>query len=431
MATKTRKPSVTVKVQFNRHFKPYNECRQRYRLAKGSAGSGKSVNTAQDYILKLGDPQYKGANLLCVRKVAESNKDSTYAELKSAIYKIHGENYEKFWIIRSSPMELESKVTGNKVIFRGMKDDGQREKVKSITFDKGKLTWIWVEEATELYEADVDILDDRLRGSLDFNPFLYYQMTFTFNPVSATHWLKAKYFDTKHPDIFTHQSTYLQNRFIDDAYHRRMMMRKERDPDGYRIYGEGEWGESGGMILTNYSVEEFDRHPDRFDYMVNAQDFGFNHANAIGEIGFKDGNLYVCREIYEHEKDTSELIEIANREKINKKLVMWCDSAEPDRIKMWRKAGYRAEAVKKEPGSVKAQIDYLKQMKIFIHPDCVNTQKEIQQWKWRKNEKTNTYTDEPVNFFDDAMAMLRYSIEIERRKGNQGRKRRENRQTAF
>lgn len=92
-------------------------------------------------------------------------------------------------------------------------------------------------------------------------------------------------------------------------------MRKERDPDGYRIYGEGEWGESGGMILTNYSIEKFDRNPDRFDYMVNAQDFGFNHANAIGEIGFKDGNLYVCREIYMHEKDTSELIEIANQEK--------------------------------------------------------------------------------------------------------------------
>lgn len=32
-----------------------------------------------------------------------------------------------------------------------------------------------------------------------------------------------------------------------------------------------------------------------------------------------------------------------------------------------------------------------------------------------KDEKTNTFTDEPVNFFDDAMAMLRYSIEQERR----------------
>ncbi|MEK1833269.1 phage terminase large subunit [Priestia megaterium] len=54
-------------------------------------------------------------------------------------------------------------ITGNKVIFRGMKDVNEREKVKSINFSRGKLTWIWIEEATELQESDVDILDDRLR----------------------------------------------------------------------------------------------------------------------------------------------------------------------------------------------------------------------------------------------------------------------------
>lgn len=404
-----------VRVGFNRNFKEFNECRKRYRLAKGSAGSGKSVNIAQDYIVKLGDIKYKGANLLCVRKVDTTNKDSTYAELKSAIYKIHGDKAAKYWQIKSNPMEIISRVTGNKIIFRGMKDDGQREKVKSITFDKGKLTWIWVEEATELFEADVDILDDRLRGDLSFNPFLYYQITFSFNPVSATHWLKAKYFDVKSEDIYTHQSTYLQNRFIDEAYHRRMMMRKERDPDGYRVYGLGEWGETGGLILTNYSIEEFDTSPERFDYMVNSQDFGFNHADCIGEVGFKDGNLYLCREIYVYEMDTSEIIVLANERQFNKRLTMWCDSAEPDRIKMWQKAGYRARPVKKEPNSVKAQIDHLKQLKISIHPSCVNTIKEIQQWKWQKDEKTNKYTDEPVNIFDDAMAMLRYSIEQERK----------------
>ena len=94
---------------------------------------------------------------------------------------------------------------------------------------------------------------------------------------------------------------------------------------------------------------------------------------------------------------------------------MWCDSAEPDRIKMWKKAGYRALPVKKHPNSVKAQIDHLKQHRVHIHPSCVNTIKEIQQWKWQKNEKTGEYTDEPVPFQDDAMAMLRYSIEDERR----------------
>jgi phage terminase large subunit len=193
-----------------------------------------------------------------------------------------------------------------------------------------------------------------------------------------------------------------------------MERRKIVDPDGYRIYGLGEWGETGGLILSNYVVEEFDTSPSRFDYMVNAQDFGFNHANCIGEVGFKDGELFLCRELYVFEKDTDEIIGLAEG-KFQKHLTMYCDSAEPDRIRMWRKAGYKAVPVKKEPNSVKAQIDHLKQHRIHIHPSCVNTLKEIQQWKWKKDEKTNTYTDEPVNFFDDAMAMLRYSIEQERR----------------
>jgi phage terminase large subunit len=193
-----------------------------------------------------------------------------------------------------------------------------------------------------------------------------------------------------------------------------MERRKIVDPDGYRIYGLGEWGETGGLILSNYIIEEFDTSPVRFDYMVNSQDFGFNHANCIGEVGFKDGELYLCRELYVFEKDTDEIIKLADG-KFQKEITMYCDSAEPDRIRMWRKAGYKAVPVKKEPNSVKAQIDYLKQHKIHIHPSCVNTIKEIQQWKWKKDEKTNTYTDEPVCFFDDAMAMLRYSIEQERR----------------
>lgn len=403
-----------VKVEFNSNFKEFNQTKARYRIAFGSAGSGKSVDIAQDFIIKLSDPKFKGANLVCVRKVNETNTDSTYAELKAAIRKIYGEDYEKYWIVKNSPIYLENRLTHNRVLFRGLKDESQTEKVKSVSVETGKITWIWIEEATELTEHDVDILDDRLRGDLSFNPNLYYQITMSFNPVSASHWIKAKYFDRKSPDVYLHHSTYLDNRFIDEAYHRRMLLRKETDPDGYKIYGLGEWGETGGLILQNYSIEEFDRDPKNFDYMVNAQDFGFNHANCIGNVGFKDGNLYVCQELYIYEHDTEEIIKIAEGQ-FNKGLLMWCDSAEPDRIQMWRRAGYRACPVKKEPNSVKAQIDFLKQHKIIIHPSCVNTIKEIQQWKWKKDPKSNTYLDEPVAFFDDAMAMLRYSIEEERK----------------
>ena len=401
---------MKVNVQANPCFKEVDRSRKRYIVMKGSAGSGKSVDTAQNYILRLmKDP---GRNLLCVRKSDVTNRDSSLAELQSAIFRMFGEQYKKYWYINSSNMLLECKSNHNQVIFRGVNDDKQREKLKSITFKRGKLTDVWIEEATEITQSDFEIIDDRLRGELPAGQF--YQIRLTFNPVSAHHWIKRVFFDRTDPDVLTHQSTYQGNRFIDEAYHRRMLRRKEVDPEGYQIYGLGEWGEVGGLILKNYVVEDFDREPERFDYMVNAQDFGFNHADCIGAVGFKDGELYLCRELYIFERDTEEIIQLAEG-KFEKHLTMYCDSAEPDRIKMWKKAGYRAVPVKKEPGSVHAQIDYLKQHKIHIHPSCVNTIKEIQQWKWQRNEKTGEYLDEPVPFFDDAMAMLRYSIERERR----------------
>lgn len=398
-------------IKANRVFKEPDQSQKRYIVMKGSAGSGKSVDTAQHYILRLmSDP---GRNLLCVRKSDVTNRDSTFAELQGAIFRMFGESYKKYWYINSSDMRLECIANHNQIFFRGVNDEKQREKLKSIAVKRGKLTDVWIEEATELTQNDFEIIDDRLRGELPKGQF--YQIRLTFNPVSSSHWIKKHFFDRADPDVFTHHSTYKDNRFIDDAYYRRMERRKEVDPDGYRIYGLGEWGEVGGLILTNYVIEEFDTSPERFDYMVNSQDFGYNHADCIGEVGFKDGELYLCREIYEFEKDTGELIELADKRGFNKSLTMWCDSAEPDRIKMWRKAGYKAKGVKKEPNSVRAQIDYLKLHKIHIHHSCTNTIKEIQQWKWKKSEKTNEYLDEPVNFFDDAMAMLRYSIEEERK----------------
>ena len=46
-----------VKAAFNKIFREANESRHRYRVLMGSAGSGKSVNVAQDYVIKLSNPQ--------------------------------------------------------------------------------------------------------------------------------------------------------------------------------------------------------------------------------------------------------------------------------------------------------------------------------------------------------------------------------------
>lgn len=400
-----------MKVGMNKVFKEFNRTKCRYRLAKGSAGSGKSVDIATDFIMKLSDKKYKGANLLCVRQTEASHENSTFAELVNAVNRL---GLSRFWTWTLKPLKMTCLATGNSIIFRGFNDERARERVKSINFTSGKLVWIWIEEATELREEDCDILDDRLRGRLE-NPNLYYQMTFSFNPVSAQHWIKRKYWDYESEDIFKCHSTYLDNRFVDDSYHKRMMMRKEQDPDGYMVYGLGEWGELGGLILSNYTIEKLSKDFSDYDSVHYAQDFGYNHADCILEVGFKDDEIYIIRELYVHEKDTEEIIQLANNMGFDRRKTMYCDSAEPDRIKMWQKAGYRASGVKKEQGSVKAQIDYLKQHKIHIDGSCVNTIKEIGQWKWQKDKTSGLYIDAPVDFMDDAMAALRYCIEPYRR----------------
>lgn len=400
---------MNITVKANPIFREVDQSRKRYIIMKGSAGSGKSVDTAQNYILRL--MRDAGRNLVCIRKSDITNRDSTFAELTGAIYRMFGDKAERYWQINMSPLKLTCKANGNQIIFRGMNDDKQREKLKSITFQKGKLTDVWCEEATELTQADLEIIDDRLRGTLPDGQF--YQIRLTFNPVNRNHWIKKVFFDISDENVLCHHSTYIMNRFIDDAYRARMERRKLVDPEGYRIYGLGEWGEIGGLILHNWEVKDISQNAADYDDFANGQDFGFNHADVILPVGIKDDDIYITKELYEYEKDTNELISMALNLGIDRKKQMWCDSAEPDRIKMWQKAGFRATGVDKggSAGSIKAQIDWLKQRKIYVHPSCVNTIKELQQWKWKKDEKTGDYLDEPVPFQDDAMAALRYAVE--------------------
>ena len=79
---------MNIKIQANPTFKEVNNSQKRYIVMKGSAGSGKSVDTAQNYILRL--MQDKGRNLVALRKSDITNRDSTFAELTGAIYRMFG-----------------------------------------------------------------------------------------------------------------------------------------------------------------------------------------------------------------------------------------------------------------------------------------------------------------------------------------------------
>lgn len=402
--------------QFNPCFSEVNAFRGRYRILMGGAGSGKSCNLAQDFICKMLDPRFQNANLLVVRKFASSHADSTFAELCAAAQRICGPDWRRYFETRKQPLLFRSRVTGAVAFFRGMKDAAQREKIKSIQAPIGKICWIWCEEATELDADDLEVLDDRLRGALE-SP-LFYQVSLSFNPVSASHWLKARFFDAVCPDAFVHTSTFRQNCFLDPDYERRMLRRAEHDPEGFRVYGLGEWGRVCGQILTHFQVTDIPPDPFRFDALALGSDFGFNHPHATLLLGLRDGTVSILDEWIGREMDTAEIAAALEEHFARrwprldaKNIVMWCDSAEPDRIKTLRRFAWNARPVKKGPGSVIAQIDWLRSHPLAVNAACSQTIAELQNWHWLREPKSGRLLDEPAPHNDDAIAALRYGVE--------------------
>lgn len=395
--------------KFNAAFRAANATRARYKVLLGSAGSGKSVNVAQDYIVKLSSPAYAGCSLLVVRAAECTHYSSTYAELLAAINRL---GLMGRWKITKMPLGMENIDTGNTILFRGCNDYRAIERLKSVTVPKGKIAWVWVEEATEITQGAFEIIDDRLRGELPEN--LYFQITLTFNPVNAQHWIKRTLWD--YPDdgtIFKLRTTYLDNRWIDDAYKARMRRRKEIDPEGFQVYGLGQWGETGGLVFTNYIVQPCADM--QFDFYSVGCDFGFNHATVALLIGWKDGEPFILSESYSTGQTTAEFIRMCDDVGIPRNYIWYCDSAEPDRIKELRQSGYRAQPVEKEPGSVHNQITWLKERVIYVDPACVHLIKELQQYRYFKDKLTGEFTDEPIPVEDDCIAALRYGIEPQRK----------------
>ena len=123
----------------------------RYRVCKGSRASKKSKTTALNFITRI--MEYPQANLLVVRKIFRTLKDSCFTELKWAIHRL---GVDAYWDFKESPLEMTYKPTGQKIYFRGLDDP---LKVTSITVEVGCLCWMWIEEAYEVMnEADFDSL---------------------------------------------------------------------------------------------------------------------------------------------------------------------------------------------------------------------------------------------------------------------------------
>lgn len=280
-------PQVNIQLPkraFNPIYLPYLDNDSRYLIFYGGAGSGKSYFISERYILKL--LQSPICNLLVVRAVGNTNRDSTYALFKQVISKWSLGEYFKF---NDSDLRIKCLLNNNEIIFKGLDDT---EKLKSITFAKGELTDIWIEEASETLEADLNQLDVRLRGKGSKK-----QMVISFNPVDVNHWLKKRFFDKKGDNITWLHTTYKDNRFLDDDYTAVLEGFKLTDPYYYTVYCLGQWGVFGKTIFDKMKVSgRISDNPQpikigRFEY-----DYDEVRISGIRWVDDRDGYIRIYQE---------------------------------------------------------------------------------------------------------------------------------------
>lgn len=236
--------NVNIKISkkvFNDVYLPYLENQDRYLVFYGGGSSGKSYFIAQRFIYKLIHPSR--CNLLVVRQTGDTNRRSTFPLLKQVI---SNWNLAKHFKVNESDMRIKCLLTGNEVAFAGLDDV---EKIKSITFENGELTDIWVEEATETQEADINQLKVRLRGGKTKK-----QIVLSFNPINIQHWIKKHFIDSKLATVCF--STYKDNKFLTDDDRKALEDLKYIDEYTYEVYCLGKWGILGKTVFDARAIQK-------------------------------------------------------------------------------------------------------------------------------------------------------------------------------
>lgn len=382
-----------------------------YRVVKGSRGSKKSKTIALNYIVRL--LKYEWANLLVIRRFSNTNKQSTYTDLKWACNRLKVAHLFKF---NESLPEITLKRTGQKILFRGLDDE---LKITSITVDVGNLCWLWCEEAYQIENEDkFSTVVESIRGSFDNEEF-FKQITISFNPWSERHWLKRVFFDeeTRRQDTFAITTTFRCNEWLDEVDVMRYEDLYRTNPRRARIVCDGEWGVAEGLVFENVVYQEFDHNEllKRGGYQLCVGlDFGFTHdptALIAYLVNNNDMTIHIFDEHYQAGLTTKEIASMIKVKGYQNSVIV-ADSSEGRLItELKNEHGIRRiQKTRKGRDSINSDISKLKDYRIICHPDCENTKEEFYSYCYQQDKEGN-WMNKPIDKFNHLMDSLRYGLQ--------------------
>ena len=227
------------------------------------------------------------------------------------------------------------------------------------------------------------------------------------NPSDPVHWI----FDEVMPreDCDTFITTYKDNKFLSPDLVFEIERMKERDPDYWQVYGEGQRAVlSKRQIFNNWKFIPHDQFP-VLDNFVLGIDFGYsNDPTAIVEIAKHNDTLYINELKYESgmtNKDIADFIIACG----HNDTLSFADSAEPKSIDEIKRLGCLVKPAVKGVGSINAGISLLKEFDIVASKESKNLFHEYNTYYWQQL-RDDTIINKPVDKNNHLMDALRYGV---------------------
>jgi len=242
-----------------------------------------------------------------------------------------------------------------------------------------------------------------------------------FNPDDEDIWInteleKKRYFDKKDVEVIV--STYKDNTFLPQSLVSEIEYLQQTDPDFWKIYGLGEYGNISGLIYENVKV--VNKIPENAKIVCTGLDFGFtNDPTAIIQVFKHDKDLYLKELIYESGLTNEDIADRLKSLGYTMQDEVICDSAEPKSIEELYRQRINAEPTKKGKDSINNGIDILKRYNIHVTEESLNLRKEFRSYKWA-TDKTGNSIGKPIDNFNHAMDAVRYVAAIHLNHNNTG-----------
>ena len=326
-----------------------------------SGGRGSLKSSTVSVLVPLLLINNPGTHALVLRKVANTIRDSVYAQYIWAIGEL---GMAAYWEAKVSPMELIYKPTGQKIMFRGADDP---VKIKSIKVPFGYIAVTHFEEKDQFAgRAEIrNILQSTMRGGSVFWNFESYNP-----PISRDNWANKDSLEER-ADRLCHKSTYLQappewlgQQFIDEAEHL-----KETDERAYQHEYLGIPVGTGGNVFDKLELREItDAEVSVFDHIYQGVDWGyFPDPFAFIRLHYDRARetIYLLDEIYENKLSNEQSAQMILRKGYNDIRII-CDSAEPKSVADFRAMRLPAFEAIKGPGSVEYGMKFLQRRTIVI-----------------------------------------------------------------